>query len=98
MNRRIWMKLAAAAPAVVRAASGADGIHAAATPRGTHEIAWRGGSIELNLTPMSVAAEETARQKVAYTIMRDDVSHYLPIADLVGVTAMRLDGVPAVPR
>jgi hypothetical protein len=47
---------------------------------------------------MSLAVEDTAKQKVAYTKMRDDVSHYLPIADLVGVTAMRLEGAPPVPR
>ena len=68
------------------------------TPRGTHQITWPGASIELNLVPMSLAVQETSGQKIGYTKMRGDASLYLPIADLVGLTAMRLDDTPPVPR
>src|SRR5579862_2178986 len=98
MNRRTWMRMLASTPLAAGPAAAATAIHFKATSRGTYEIAWRGGNIELNLVPMSLAAAETAGQKVAYTKMRDDASLYLPIADLVGVTAMRLDGAPPVPR
>ncbi len=75
-----------------------SGLRLIATPRGTHLISWPGGNLELNLVPMSVVTQETSGVPVGYTHMRDDQSLYLPIADLVGITGLQLDGSPRVPR
>ena len=76
----------------------AGGMRLSLTSRGTYAIAWPGGNLELNLVPMSTAVLETSGVPVAYTKMRDDQSLYLPIADLVGITALQLEGSPKVPR
>src|ERR1700738_518025 len=74
------------------------GMRLSPTSRGTYAIAWPGGDLELNLVPMSTAVLETSGVPVAYTKMRDDQGLYLPIADLVGITALQLEGSPKVPR
>lgn len=98
INRRVWMKLLTAAPLTELSAAPAKTMRLTSTPRGTYEMAWPGGRIELNFVPMSPAVQETSGQKVAFTKMRADASLYLPIADLVGVTAMHLQDAPPVPR
>jgi hypothetical protein len=94
-RRNLCMWMAGSCLGAARAAAGA---RFTKTPRGTYEVAWPGGNLELNFTPMSRETESTSGVPVRYTVMRDDASLYLPIADVVGITALRLDGAPAVPR
>src|SRR4051812_34608630 len=87
-----------ALPLAALASAAPAGIRLAPTSRGTHLISWQGGNLELNLIPMSAVTQETSGVPVAYTHMRDDRSLYLPIADLIGITGLQLDGCPRVPR
>jgi len=100
IQRRTFLKLSPLTPALLSGRPGfaADGMRLSPTARGTHAIAWPGGVLELNLVPMSAAVLETSGVAVGYTRMREDDSLYLPVADLVGITALQLDGSPKVPR
>lgn len=97
MNRRNILQLLAVSPACF-AQPAARGVRFTAKASGAYAVSWSGGSLELNFTPMSRAAAETSGVPVRYAVMRDDASLHLPIADLVGITALRLDRAPPVPR
>ena len=62
------------------------------TPRGTYRIDWRGGYLELNLTPMN----PHVGARYAHVLPEDVLSN--SIHDFVGVTALGFDLAPVNPR
>src|SRR3954470_7302203 len=85
-----------ALPLAALGSAGTGGLRLSATSRGTHLVSWPGGNLELNLVPMSAATQETSGVPVGYTHMREDQSLYLPVADLIGITGLQLEGSPRV--
>jgi len=66
------------------------------TDRGTYRIGFSSSALELNLTPMNARVAATGKMTVGYARMHPDVDNSL--ADLVGITALQLNGCPPVPR
>lgn len=68
------------------------------TERGTYRIELNGGALELNLTPMNRRVMNSANMPVGYAGMHPDGVLDNTIADLVGVTALHLNGCSPIPR
>ena len=68
------------------------------TDQGTHLIEFTGGWLELNLTPMNTRVADGGKMNVGYARMHPDGVLDNSLADLVGITALQLNGCPPVPR
>ena len=68
------------------------------TDRGTFRIEFSRGSLELNLTPMNARVAEAGQMHVGCARMHPDGVLDNSLADLVGITALQLNGCPPVPR
>ena len=68
------------------------------TDRGTFCIEFGGGSLELNLIPMNTRVADHGKMRVGCARMHPDGVLDNSLADLVGITALQLNGCPPVPR
>jgi len=68
------------------------------TDRGTYRIGFSGGALELNLTPMNTRVADSGQMRVGYARMHPDGVLDNSLADVVGITALQLNGCPPVPR
>ena len=73
-------------------------MEAVETSRGTHQIRWTDGSVELNLIPMNRRVSEGNEMRVGYAAVLAEGVLSNSIADLVGITGLELAGCPPVPR
>jgi len=62
------------------------------TNRGTYEVAWSKGALEVNLVPANPDLKTTSYASAAFN------GQMIYLHDNVGITALRLDGCPPVPR